>query len=96
LKAFLCSALALQKNVTAFASRKLLPQMPLGVERPRNVGEKSIGDGSCGGNTFFIAVARALAVTSGTERWPKHFISCTNLLSNPVRVGVCRTCGYFT
>jgi hypothetical protein len=48
----LCSALVLQKNVTAFASRKLLPQMPIGVERPRNVGEKSISGGSCGGNTF--------------------------------------------
>ncbi len=42
--------------------------MPIGVERPRNVGKKSIGGGSCGGNTFFIAVACALAGTSGTER----------------------------
>jgi hypothetical protein len=64
----LCSALALQKNVTAFASRKLLSQMPIGVERLRNVGKKSIGGGSCGGNTFFIVVACALAGTSGTER----------------------------
>ena len=70
--------------------------MPIGVERPRNVGEKSIGVEPCGGNTFFIAVACALAGTSGTERWPRHFISCTNLLSKPVCIGVCRTSGYFT
>jgi hypothetical protein len=94
----LCSALVLQKNVTSFAAdlttevfnggRKLLPQMPLGVERPRNVGEKSIGDGRALVNTFFIALARALAGTSGTERWPTRFITCTKLLSKPVSVGV--------
>jgi hypothetical protein len=35
-------------------TEKLLPQMPRGVERPRNVGEKSIGDGSCEGKYFFV------------------------------------------
>jgi hypothetical protein len=68
---FCAGALPLQKNVTAFPSQQenFLPQMPLGVERPRNVGKKSIGVGMCEGDTFFIAVARALAGTSGTERW---------------------------
>jgi hypothetical protein len=42
--------------------------MPLGVERPRYVGKKSIGVGSCDGKYFFVALARALAGTSGTER----------------------------
>ncbi|MFM7856392.1 MAG: hypothetical protein ACKO96_31850 [Flammeovirgaceae bacterium] len=49
-------------------AEKLLPQMPFGVERPCNVGEKSIGVVCAVVNTFFIARACALAGTSGTER----------------------------
>lgn len=44
------TSLHLQKNATSLrgrfpSQRRLLPQMPFGVERPRNVGEKSIGVG---------------------------------------------------
>jgi hypothetical protein len=96
LKAFLCSALALQKNVTAFASRKLLPQMPIGVERPRNVGEKGIGGGSCGGNTFFIAVACALAGTSGTERGENAHHLHKTFYRSPCALACGGSSGYFT
>jgi hypothetical protein len=52
--------------------------MPLGVERPRNVGEKSIGDGSCGGILFLsrwhVRLRGPAERSVGT-----HFISCTKI-----------------
>jgi hypothetical protein len=74
----LSEAFTFDRDVTfSLREKNLLHQTAFGVERPCNDGEKTC-EARAG---FFIACARALAWTSGTKRWPTHFIVYTNLQS---------------
>lgn len=76
----LSSALRLQKNVTLLPPRKTFTTNSFsGWSGPATLAKKVLALGRAVENTFFIAVACALAGTSGTERWPTHFITCTKL-----------------
>lgn len=70
----LSEAFTFDRDVTfSLREKKLLYQTAFGVKRPCNVGKKVLAMGRVL-EILFVACARALAWTSGTKRWPTHFI----------------------
>jgi hypothetical protein len=85
---FCAGALPLQKNVTAFPPKNFYHKCPSGWSGPATLAKKVLAMDRARANTFFIAVARALAGTSGTERWRDTLSLAQNFLSKPESVGV--------